>query len=1010
VSKSSGPPGPSPFAAVIRARRLAAGLTQTELASRAGLSLGAIRDLEQGRTTGPRPGSLARLAAVLELGPEDQAPARPPEVAVLGPLTAWHHGVTLDLGPVRQRAVLGLLVVHHGTGLSREAIIDALWEERPPPTAVDMVQGYVSRLRRLLGPGEVLRWDGGRYQLATSSVRCDVADFEQLAARARHRAADGGPAEAYALYEEALRLWRGRPLADLDLLRAHPAVTDLSRHRVAVVLEYADVAAAAGCPERPLPALQAVADLELLDERVQARLMTALAAAGQQAAALACYEAVRARLERELGVDPGPELAAVRLGILRQTVPRSAAPQPVAADQGRSTEPEPVVPRQLPPASAQFAGRAAELAELDELLDRAAQAAGAVTVVSASGPAGAGKTALAVHWAHRVADRFPDGQLFLDLGGYGPDRDPLRPAEAQRLFLEALQVPEDQIPVSPQARTGRYRSMLAGRQLLIVLDNAKDAAQVRPLLPGGSRCLVIVTSRDQLAGLTVAQGAHPVVLDVLTFADAHALLGRRLGPGQLADPGSVAELIGLCARLPLALSVAAARAAEHPAFPLGTTVAELRDERSRLEVLGTGEAASDVRAVLSWSYERLSPPAALMFRLLSVHPGPDVTAPAAASVSGLAPAEARRALTELTRRSMLTEHAPGRYAGHDLLRAYAAESARAADGEAGLDAALRRTLDHYLRACQRVSRLLYPAWPQLGQVQDGPAEPVADLEQALAWIEAERLVLLASVARAAAAGCDEQVWQFSWFLELVLYRRSGWHDLLMIQQAALTAATRLGHRTRQAHALRSLGLAQAMTDSPGQGTAQITQALRIFREAGDDFDRGFAHECMAYALARHGRPRDALGHARKARKFYRAADYHVGLASALNNIACFHAELGDQAQALSYSRRSVRAFRGLSDSRGEAIALGSLARVYHKLGQQAEALDCYRQALAAIGPLGDRHSQADIRTHLGDTYHALGDDKAARQAWTEALSVYAEQNPVQARQLLARIDNLSRAN
>jgi DNA-binding SARP family transcriptional activator/tetratricopeptide (TPR) repeat protein len=1041
VSMSSGSLGSLPFGALVRARRLGAGLTQRELAVRAGLSVGTVRDIEQGRTATPRPGSLSRLAGVLALehdlesrfvapgsrrnagedvlqpGPERAGAL---DVAVLGPLAVRRDGAALPLGPVRQRAVLGLLVLHHDAGLSRAALIDALWGERPPPTAVDMVQGYITRLRRVLKPdggphesapsasgGEMLQWDGVRYRLAISEFRCDLADFGELADRAQQAAAAGHAQRACYLYEQALRLWRGVPLGDLGLLRCHPAVTELSRRRVAVVIGYADAASAAGTHEQPLAHLEAVADLEPLDERVHARLMIALAAAGQQAAALTRYETLRLRLDQELGVHPGPELADAHVRVLRQEIPIGAAPGPAADRQARGSES--VVPRQLPPASSQFVGRAAELKSMDGLLDQAARAPGAVTILAICGTAGVGKTALALHWAHHVAERFPDGQLFLDLGGYGPDRNPVQPTDALRIFLDALQLPTDRIPAAAQARTGLFRSLLARRRVLVVLDNARDAAQVRPLLPGGSACLVIVTSRDQLAGLTAAEGAHPVRLDVLTPGDARALLAGRLGAKRLADGRSAAKLIELCARLPLALSVAAARAAGHPAFPLSAVVAELRDERHRLEALEAGEPASDVRAVLSWSYENLSEPAARLFRLLSTHPGPDVTELAAASLAGITLAQARRALAELTHCSLLAEHLPGRFTSHDLLRAYAAERARTLDGEADLHAALRRVLDHYLHTCLSVSRLLFPAWPQLSLLPAAPgaqAEPMTDVEQAQGWAQAEHLVLLASIGRAAAAGLDDHACQLPRALEPVFHLHSWWHDLQTIEPTALEAATRLGSLTGQANALRSLGLAQAMTDSLDEGEANISRALLLFQDMGDDLGRGRAHECMVVAFERHGRFGEAIGHARKSQKFYRAAGFLAGQASALNNLGSLYRELGDHPRALAYSQRSVRAFRELADLRGEAIALGSLGQAYHQRGQHAQALDCFQQALAVISQLGDRQSQADIRTGLGDAYHAVGDDIAARHAWTEALSVYEEQSTLQAMQVRARLRGL----
>jgi tetratricopeptide (TPR) repeat protein/transcriptional regulator with XRE-family HTH domain len=698
--------------------------------------------------------------------------------------------------------------------------------------------------------------------------------------------------------------------------------------------------------------------------------------------------------------------------------PVRAAPDPsstASAEPGAvRTEPieysDRVIPRQLPPQGT-FAGRVSELAALTRLLDEVgAQIPGMVVISAIGGTAGVGKTTLAVRWAHKVAPRFGDGQLYVNLRGFDHADAPAVPAGVIRGFLDALGVPLERIPASLDTQVGLFRSLLAGKNMLIVLDNARDEQQVRPLLPAGPGCLVVVTSRRQLAGLAAADGARLLTLDLPSHAEAVQMLTLRLGAGRAAaEPDAVDQLAGLCARLPLALAVAAARAHTRPGLSLAALAAELSDMTGRLDALDAGDPAVSVRAVLSWSCLQLSPEAARMFRLLGLHPGPDISLPAAASLTATALPAAGRALRELTAANLLTEHVPGRFTSHDLLRAYAAERAQALDGEADLHAALRRVLDHYLQTCLCVSRLLYPAWPQLSVLPamlGAQAEPMTDLDRALAWIQAERHVLMAAIALAAAAGFDDHACQLPLALELVFYRRGWWHDLQSIQQTALEAATRLGSLTGQAHALRSLGQAQAMADSLDEGVVHISRALLLFQDLGDDFGCAIAHECMSFALGRHGRHRDALGHARESKKFYHAAGHRVGQASALNNIGYLHAELGDHPRALAYCQRSVRAFRELADRRGEAIALGSLGRAYHQLGQYAQALDCYRQALTVIGQLGDRHSQADICTHLGETYHAVGDDIAARQAWTEALSVYEEQNPVQASQLRARLRSL----
>ena len=591
-----------------------------------------------------------------------------------------------------------MLALSGGAGVSRATLVDVLWQSNPPRTAMEMLHSYVSRVRRCLGSsdedhgstrqwaGELLVWSGSAYRLVPGAVRSDVEDFGALAERAEHATRAGKVAEACELYDRGFQLWRGAPLAGLEMMQDHPAVIELRERRARIVTGYATIAETAGENERVIGHLRAAARQDPLDERVHARLMIALLATGQQAAALRVHEDLRHRLDQELGVSPGPELAAAHLQVLRQEFTRATSapvalsgPAVTAAKSGNCTSGPMVmdlpVPHQLPPATPYFAGRATELSALDEMLDKADRAPGTGLIVSVLGGAGVGKTALAVTCAHRVADRFPDGQLYINLRGYDPSHRPVAPDEAIRSFLDALQVPK-RISGGLDARVGLYRTLLTDKRMLIVLDNARSADQVRPLLPGSPGCVVVVTSRGELTGL-VTEGARPLLLDILTQDDARALLAARLDVRRLtAEAESADELIGFCARLPLALGVAAARAARHPDSPLSTIVSELRDERRRLDALDTGDAATAVRAAFSSSYRLLSKSPAFLFSLLGIHPGPDITVPAAASLAGVAPGEAIRALSELARVGLLTEHTPGRFACHDLLRAYAAELGR----------------------------------------------------------------------------------------------------------------------------------------------------------------------------------------------------------------------------------------------------------------------------------------------------------------------------------------------
>ncbi len=859
----------------------------------------------------------------------------------------------------------------------------------------------------------------------------DLMAFERFAAGAREARLSGDLPVACDLFADALGLWRGEPLADIEVLLAHPAVIGLGRRWAAIVEEFADAAAMAGLHDRVLPHLRVLAGREPLNERAHARLMVALTGSGHQAAALRVYEDLRRRLEEQLDVLPCAELAEAHARVLRGEIPVAGTPTSgsAAGMTSGSTAPvassgaaapaavPPVVPRQLPGATRHFTGRAGELAALTGMLGQVAESGQmvlawgcdpprppavpawggdpprppAVVISAIGGMAGIGKTALAVHWAHQVAGRFPDGQLYVNLRGFDPSGSPMTATDALRGFFDAFAVPVGQIPVSLDARAALYRSLVADKRVLVVLDNARDADQVRPLLPGNPACLVILTSRSQLTSLVAAEGARPLALDLLPDADASDLLTRLLGHTRVtAEPEAVTELIQLCARLPLALSIAAARATARPLLPLAALAAELRDARGRLDTLSTGDAVTDVRAVFSWSYQHLSAPAARMFRLLGVHPGPDISVPAAASLAAIRPEQARTALAELTRAHVLTEHAAGRFAFHDLLRTYAGEQATTHDSYEERRSAVHRMLDHYLHAALSAARLLYPAWkpPALASAQPGVTpEDIAGDERALEWCQSEHAVLLAAITLAAETGFDVHAWQLPWTLVTFLNRRGHWHDLIATQRTALAAARRLGDLNAQAFACRGVGRALALLGSHDDASTQLLEALGLFGRLGDEVGQGNTHLDLGQTAERQGRYRDALDHCVQALGLYQRAGYLTGQANALNNIGWFHAMLGDHKQGLACCEQALDLHRERGDRTGEATALDSLGYAHHHLGDHARALACYQRALGLHRESGDRFYQADTLTHLGDTHYAAGDSRDAADAWQRALTI-----------------------
>jgi tetratricopeptide (TPR) repeat protein/transcriptional regulator with XRE-family HTH domain len=679
-------------------------------------------------------------------------------------------------------------------------------------------------------------------------------------------------------------------------------------------------------------------------------------------------------------------------------------PGPAPEEPGQSG-----VPAQLPADVCGFTAREAELAQLDQLLHTRP---GAVVISAVAGTAGVGKTALAVHWAHRVADRFPDGQLYVNLRGFGPGPS-AAPAEAIRGLLDSLGVPGHRMPQSTEAQVALYRSLLSGKRVLVLLDNARDAVQVRPFLPGSCTALVVVTSRNQLTSLVAAEGAHPLRLDLLTAGEARELLAVRLGRARVAaEPEAAGEIVAACARLPLALAIAAARARQ-TGFSLATIAMELSAAHERLDALDAGDATSQMRAVFSWSYTALSPPAARLFRLLSLHPGPHLSATAAASLGGCALSETCRLLRELTQATLLTQHAPGRYGWHDLLHTYATELVTRHEPESARRAAMTRLLDHYTRTAHEAARLLHPhldpiSLPLCPVTPGSGQEPFACYEEAVAWLGAECPAVLAVQRQAAAQGYDVQSWQLAWALSTFLDRQGRWTQLAEAWQIAVAAADRIADPVARAHARRRLATADIRLGRYARADAHLHEALDLYGEAGDRAGQAHAHDDFALLRERQGRPGAALEHTQHSLDLHRAAGHRRGVASALNNAGWYCAQLGDYSQAVSHCERALDDFQRLRDSEGEAAAWDSLGYAYHHSGRHVEACRCYQRALVLRRSLDDRFNEAETLTHLGDIHDAAGNPAAARSAWQQARDILTDLDHPDADQVRARLARAQR--
>ena len=659
-------------------------------------------------------------------------------------------------------------------------------------------------------------------------------------------------------------------------------------------------------------------------------------------------------------------------------------------DAGQELSSPVAVPRQLPAAVDGFVGRVAELAALTSQLDRLADAGATVVISAIGGMAGVGKTALAVCWAHQVADRFPDGHLYVNLRGYDPAGPPVAPAEALRVFLDAFEVPADRIPVGLDAQASLYRSIISGRRVLVVLDNAQAAAQVRPLLPGSPGCFVLVTSRTRLTSLIAAEGARPLTVSLLSVAESRELLARRLGMDRVvAEPESVKEIITLCAQLPLALSIVAARAATHLRFSLAVVARELRDARGGLQAFEGSEVSDDARAVFSWSYQRLDKAQARVFRLLALHPGPDVTVAAAGSMAELDVVQMRRTLTELARYHLIDEHLPGRFGFHDLLRAYATELVGSHDSDAGRHNARRRMLDHYLHTAASANLLLSPRWDPVALSTPVPGvmvEQVADHTAALAWFEAEYPVLLAAVTLAAANG-DSHAWQLPGVLTEFFFRHGHWSDWAATEQLALSAAQRYNDRRGQADAHRRLGRALAWLGRYDEAHDHLQQALEVYTQLNDRAGQAESHLSLATVFEQEGKNGDALACNERAFDLIHDGGSARLQARALNNMGWFRSLLGQPTEGIVYGMQALTFSREMGDRRVESNILDSLGYAHHLLGEYQKAIDYFRAAILINEQIDDRHSQAVKLSHLADAYHAAGDRRAALNAWQRALSI-----------------------
>jgi DNA-binding SARP family transcriptional activator len=859
----------------------------------------------------------------------------------------------------------------------------------------------MSGLRHALEPDRTqrsapssLQWTDAGYRLDLSHSSLDLAAFDELVERAKKARSGGKGAEAARLLHSALGLWQGplcsglrSPLLDAERDR-------LLEKRIGVHEDRIELDLIVGTERDLVDELRRLVSEHPFRERLWGLLMLALYRLGQPADALAAYQSARQTLRTELGIEPSSNLQRLQRQILSRDPALLGSATGAAAIVAPRERTVTLSPAQLPHALTDFVGRDDEIDQLDESI----QTNGGpptLIILAIVGTAGLGKTALALHWAHRAKEGFPDGQLYVDLRGFDPSAEPMQPATAMRGFLEALGVSPDQLPPDLPGQAAMYRSLLATRRVLVVLDNARDALQVRPLLPGSSNCAVLVTSRDQLGGLVAVDGARTLTLDVLSTALSRQLIARRLGQARVdAEPQAVDAIIQSCGRLPLALSVVVARASINPWFSLAQLADELQAANGTLDPFDGGEQAVNLRAVFSWSYRSLTGPVAGLFRQLALTPGPDVSTAATASLAGKTVGEIRPLLSQLARANLIMERIPGRFILHDLLRAYGMELGLRVDSNDERRAAKLRLLDHYLHTAFRADRLLDAFRDDPIELEPAVAgvsvERFLDRRDALRWLAAERGPMVAATSWALEDGFYAHTWRLAWTLTTFFELQGYWHDSATVHEVGVRAAEQLAELRPQAVSHAGLGHAFVWIERDEEATVHLVRALQLYEQLGDVTGMAHAHRRLCLALEHQGDYQGGLRQAEEALQLFAEDGHRSGEARALNAVGWFHYRLGEPALALRFCQRALELQREIGARYDQADTLDSLGHAHHQLGHDEQAICCHQEAMRLYKEVGHRYAEADQYVMLGEVHLAAGRIELTRAAWQHAIAILNE--------------------
>ncbi|MFI6450600.1 AfsR/SARP family transcriptional regulator [Streptosporangium amethystogenes] len=975
------------------------------------------------------------------------------QLRVLGPVDVWRDGRSISVVGPKQRTLLALLVVQANRVVSHDRLLSALWGGKVPATGRRLLHNHLWSIRRLLSNANELVGTPTGYSLRLLPGHSDLDVFLTETMAGRSAMAGGDAAKASDRFSAALALWRGPALdgTQADFQAAEGAA--LEELRITALSNRIEADLTLKRHAELIGELRQLVVEHPLNESFRGQLMRALHRIGRTAEALEEFRTARRHFNEELGLDPGKELTRLHQSILtgeaasEATTAEHLPSPPISSSAASHTV---AVPRQLPADITRFAGREESLRRLDLLFSTDRGDASAVVITAITGTPGIGKTALATRWGHRATDRFPDGQLYVNLHGYSQGK-PVTGTQALHQLLRGLGVTTDEIPHEVDERASMYRSLLADRRVLVVLDNAARAEQIRPLLPGSSLCKVVITSRDSLRGLSATHDVHTLTLDLLSPDEAKALLVAVLGEERvLGETDAVLELARLCGYLPLALRLAAAHLGSQPALPVADFVARLLRE-NRLTTLDIEEDPHiGVRAAFEMSYRGLPEPARQAFRMLGLHPGPDIGIDEVTALTGLSSREVNAALNKLISAHLIQYGTNGRFNVHDLISLFARERGESDDTESLRHAALIRLFDWYLHTARAAMEHVHTDHSGIALISAPPSHGIPafdDYDSATTWLDTEYPALISAVNYAAAHGWPGHAWQIAYTLDYFFYLRDRIDDWLTVHQTALSAVREVDDRHGEGRILNALGVAnmisgkidrcleyqrqaldlsRAIGDRKGEGYAlgrvgysllwtgefhqaaqNCLEAIELFRRLDDEHGEVTATFTLGIAYLRVGRSLDALRCLERCLAFDRKTGSRNDEAYTLTILGEIHESLGDLTTALDFQQRSIQLNRDVGNRRFEANAINSIGKIRRQQGRHAEALECHREALGHIREIGEPYAECETLMDLGTALLEIGDTQAALENQQAALDIAGSVKDLY-RQGLAR-NNLAQA-